>query len=118
MLAPYRPAGDLAAMRIETGAPWARIPPLFGADAMTLRTRTLIRPDSYRPDTAWGLALLAHECGHIRQWRELGVLQFVVRYALGLWTSRGHHDTHPMEAALVEEQGRIRQELTEQLGHG
>ncbi len=111
-LAPYRPLEDLRAMRVVTESPWARIPPLLGADATTLGHHVLIRPDRYRPDTAWGLALLAHECGHIRQWRELGVTGFVFAYARGLLTSRFRHDAHPMEAPLVAEQRRIEQELS------
>ena len=40
-------------------------------------------------------ALLAHEMGHVHQWREMGMWRFVGRYLLGLVT-HGYR-RHPME---------------------
>jgi hypothetical protein len=117
-LARFRPVTDLEAMRVHTESFWGRIPPLLGADATTFGSHVLIRPASYRPDTSWGLALLAHESGHIPQWRQFGVLGFLVRYGAGLVSSRFVHDAHPLEAELVAEQRRIRAELAAEMGDG
>lgn len=115
-LARFRPRGDLEAMRLHVGGLLGRVPPLFNASAMTFGTRVLIRARSYRLDTPWGLALIAHESGHIPQWREYGPLGFLLRYGRGLLTSRFDHDTHPMEAELVAEQRRIRAALEAERG--
>jgi hypothetical protein len=80
----------------------------LGASATTLGRWVFFKDGRYRPDTPGGLALIAHEAGHVRQWRELGALDFLLRYGRGLLTSRFRHDDHPMEAPLVEAQRRIR----------
>ena len=115
-LARFRPREDLVAMRLHVGGLLGRVPTLFGASAMTFGRHVLIRERSYRTDTAWGLALIAHESGHIPQWRQLGALRFVLDYGRGLIASRFDHDTHPMEALLVVEQRRIRATLEAERG--
>ena len=115
-LARFRPREDLEAMRLHIGGLLGRVPPLFGASAMTFGSHVLIRERSYRTDTPWGLALIAHESGHIPQWRELGALRFLVSYGLGMISSRFDHDTHPLEAELVQEQRRIRATLEAERG--
>ncbi len=99
---------NLREMLVVTGEPWRRIPPLFGAGAMTLGRRTIFKRGRYDVGSGRGLALIAHESMHIEQWRDLGVVRFVVRYARGLLSSRFRHDEHPMERAFVEEQRRLR----------
>lgn len=99
---------NLREMRVLTGEPWRRIPPLFGASAMTFGRRVIFKQDRYDPQSGAGLARIAHESMHIEQWRDLGVPRFVVRYARGLLSSRFRHDEHPMERDLVEEQRRLR----------
>ncbi len=99
---------NLREMLVVTGEPWRRLPPLFGASAMTFRRRVLFRRDRYDLQSGAGLARIAHESMHIEQWRDLGVPRFVVRYARGLLASRFRHDDHPMERALVAEQRRLR----------
>ncbi|MEX2230062.1 MAG: DUF4157 domain-containing protein [Dehalococcoidia bacterium] len=115
-LARFRPRVDLEAMRLHVGGTLGRIPPLFRASAMTFGRHVLIREQSYRTDVPWGLALIAHESGHIPQWRELGALRFLFNYARGLVASRFDHDTHPMEVELVAEQRRIRATLEAERG--
>lgn len=112
----FRPRSDLEAMRLHVGGLLGRVPPLFNASAMTFGRHVLIRARSYRTDTPWGLALIAHESGHIPQWREFGAIGFLLRYGRGLISSRFDHDTHPLEAALVLEQRRIRAALEAERG--
>ncbi len=49
------------------------VPP--GASAITLGRYVLIRPEAQR-----SARLRRHELVHVRQWRELGVVGFLVRY--------------------------------------
>ena len=107
-LSRFRPRADLEAMRVHPGGLLGRLPPLWRADATTFGRHVLLREKSYRTDTAWGLALIAHESGHIPQWRQYGPIGFLARYGIGLIRSRFVHDNHPLEAELVLEQRRIR----------
>jgi hypothetical protein len=106
-LAPYVPREDLQAMRVVTGVPGRWIPWALRAGATTLGRYVFFREGRFRPDTARGLALIAHEAGHVRQWRQLGVVRFLLRYGRGLVASRFQHARHPMEAPLNEAQARI-----------
>ncbi len=99
---------NLREMLVVTGNPWRRIPPLFRAGAMTFGRRTIFKQGRYDVGSGRGLALIAHESMHIEQWRDLGVVRFVVRYARGLLSSRFDHDEHPMEREFVAEQRRLR----------
>lgn len=58
-----------------------------GAAATTLGPFVLIRPDAVGSDR-----LRAHELVHVRQWRQLGVPGFLVRYLAGYlrWRLRGY----------------------------
>ncbi len=99
---------NLREMLVITGEPWRRLPPLFGASAMTFGRRVIFKRERYDLLSGAGLARIAHESMHIEQWRDLGVPRFVVRYARGLLSSRFDHDNHPMERAFVQEQRRLR----------
>ncbi|MBM3139903.1 MAG: DUF4157 domain-containing protein [Chloroflexi bacterium] len=95
-LARFVPRPELEAMRVHAGGVLGRVPLFFRAGAMTFGSRVLIRAASYRIDTAWGLALLAHESRHVRQWRDLGVADFLARYGRGLGASGLGHGRHPI----------------------
>ena len=58
-----------------------------GADAITLG-----RVVSVRRRASSSLRLLRHEAVHVRQWRELGMLRFLVRYVGSYlrWRVRGY----------------------------
>jgi hypothetical protein len=61
------------------------VPP--GADAITLGPLVSIRRDAAADEH-----LLRHEAVHVRQWRQLGVVAFLVRYvgAYLRWRVRGY----------------------------
>lgn len=58
-----------------------------GADAITLG-----RVVSVRAKAATSVRLLRHEAVHVRQWRDLGAIRFLVRYvgAYLRWRLRGY----------------------------
>ncbi|MET9023778.1 DUF4157 domain-containing protein [Actinopolymorpha sp. NPDC004070] len=58
---------DLSAVRIHTGAAADRYARLLGADAFTCGSHVFFRTGAYRPDTAAGFRLLAHEAAHVVQ---------------------------------------------------
>lgn len=98
-------------MRIVTGAPARWLPPLFRASAMTFRRHVLFRSGRYDPGSTSGLALIGHEAGHITQWRDLGVLGFLVAYGRGLLSARFTHARHPLERPLNQRQRIVRAAL-------
>ncbi|MDA0353188.1 MAG: DUF4157 domain-containing protein [Chloroflexi bacterium] len=105
------PEGELRAIRVVTRAPARWLPPIFHANAMTFGRYVLIRAGRYDPETTRGLALIAHEAGHVTQWRKLGVARFFVRYARGLIRARFAHARHPMEQPLNQRQREVRAAL-------
>lgn len=71
-----------------------------GVGGMTLGRWILLRRGHERDH-----GLLAHELVHVRQWRELGAVRFLVRYlgayARGRWRGLGHsaaYEAIPLEA--------------------
>jgi len=105
------PEDELRAMHVLTGMPWRLLPPLFGAWAMTFGRHVVFASGRYDLGSSGGLALVAHEAGHITQWRELGVARFALRYGQGLVRSRFKHGRHPMELPLIERQRAVRRAL-------
>jgi hypothetical protein len=65
------------------------LPRIAGHDAMTIGQRIFVRG----PRISAGL--LAHEYAHVRQYRELGMIRFLIRYYGGL--IRHGYKNHPME---------------------
>jgi len=110
-LAPYVDPQSLATFRARTVTPWAWLPRVLRAGAVTLGADVCFKRDAYDPLSPRGLALIAHECVHVRQYRELGATRFLVSYAWGMVTSRGSHDSHPMELEAEALQARLRVEL-------
>jgi hypothetical protein len=112
-LAPYVPKATLLRVRVVTGAPGAWLPWLLGFGATTIGHWVFFRPGRFRTDTAQGLALIAHEAGHVMQFAEMGLWQFFGTYlkenlAVGL-----RRDAHGMEVPLMELQRRVRDGLRE-----
>ncbi len=58
---------DLTAVTIHTGPGPDRLARALGADAFTYGSSIYFRDGTYRPDTARGLRLLAHEAAHVVQ---------------------------------------------------
>ena len=109
----YADAESLRTVRIRTTAPWSWLPRVLRVGAVTLGRDVCFRPDVFRLTDRRGLALVAHECIHVRQYRELGAPRFLARYLLGAVRTRFVHDLHPMELEPEAIQARARQELEE-----
>jgi Domain of unknown function (DUF4157) len=77
LLAPLFPGFDVARIRVYEGIPFYVLgKPIGYAD----RYRIYFAPGAYRVDTIEGVALLAHEITHCRQYRALGTWGFRARY--------------------------------------
>ena len=111
-LSPYVDRDVLQAFRGRTATPWWWLPRLLRAGAVTLGRDVCFKPGLLNETTPRGLALIAHECVHVRQYREMGAPRFLLRYAIGVVQSRGVHDHHPLELEAEALQARIRVELS------
>lgn len=77
LLSPFFPEVNLDKIRIWEGIPfYVRGNPIGYAD----REQIYFEPGAFRADTIEGLALLAHEIAHCRQYRALGPWRFRFRY--------------------------------------
>lgn len=110
-LLPYADGTSLASFRARTRAPWSWIPRVLGAGAVTLGSNVAFRAGLYDPTTPHGLALIAHECIHVRQYRQMGFLPFLIAYARGAVASRFVHNNHPLELEPEAVQARVYAEL-------
>jgi hypothetical protein len=79
--------------------------------ALALPGSILVRPDVVRGDPARLAALICHELVHVRQWRTMGVVRFLWRYAgsylLGRRRGLGHRESYrqidqEVEARAIE----------------
>jgi hypothetical protein len=111
-LLPYVDEDSLRSVRIRTGVPWTWLPRLLRTGAVTLGRDVSFRPGLYRVTDARGLALVAHECTHVRQYRELNAVRFLLRYLIGGFQTRFVHDRHPLELEPEAVQARVRRELS------
>lgn len=112
-LAPFVARESLERMRVVTGWPGRWYPVVLQTDATTLASHVFFRFERYRMDNARGLALIAHEAGHITQFRELGLLRFMAHYLRGQFQCAFRHDSHPMEIPMIELQRKVRAALIE-----
>ena len=112
-LAPHVARQDLERVRVVTGPPGSWLPVLLRTGATTVGHYVFMRAGRYRIDTSRGLALIAHESGHVTQYREMGVPRFLFRYLRGQFQCRFRHDLHPLEMPMVELQRRVRAALLE-----
>lgn len=110
-LRPYVDERSLRSMRARTTVPWTLVPRILRAGAVTLGDDVCFRPGRFRETDAQGLALIAHECCHVRQYRELGRPRFLLRYLVGAIQVRFEHDAHPLELEPEAIQARVRSEL-------
>ena len=77
LLAPFFPGFDLSRVRIHQGIPrYVIATPIGYAD----RNNIYLAPGYYRVDTAKGLALIAHEITHCRQYQQHGTWRFRAKY--------------------------------------
>lgn len=110
-LAPFVDAGALRALRVKTGVPWSWVPGIFRAGATTLGHRVLFRDGAYRTADPRGLALIAHEAVHVRQYREMGWVRFLLRYGVGAVRVGFRHNAHALEQEPLRVQAQVRREL-------
>ncbi|MEX2374121.1 MAG: DUF4157 domain-containing protein [Dehalococcoidia bacterium] len=110
-LRPYVDEQSLREARIRVTPPWSWVPRVLGATATTLGNDICFRPGRYHEHDAPGLALIAHECRHVRQYREMGAVSFLVRYILGAIRVRFRHAEHPLELEPLVIQAQARAEL-------
>ena len=101
-LSPFVPERDLRRMRVVTAPPLCWFPAALGMAAATFGPFVMFRRGSFDTTTPIGLALIAHEAHHIRQAREMGQMWFLVRYIIGQFQCRFHHDRHPLELPAIE----------------
>ena len=108
----YGDRQSLGGARIRTTIPWVWVPVILRASAVTLGTNVCLRagidPTSTHPEV---LALLAHECRHVRQYRELGTLTFLFRYLVGAVRARFVHDAHPLELEPIAIETQVLRDL-------
>jgi hypothetical protein len=109
-LAPYVDRRDLEAMRLTTSPALIWFPRLWGMSATTFWRFVAIRADRYDASPRC-LALIAHEALHIAQAREMHYPVFLLRYAIGQFQCRFHHDAHPLEVPAIALQARVRAAL-------
>ena len=85
---------------------------MLRSDATTLGRNICIRPAVLSEGTPRGLALIAHECCHVRQYRQFGLAGFLLRYGIGALKNRFVHDANPWEREPEAVQARVRLELS------
>jgi hypothetical protein len=88
-------------MRVVTGVPGRWLPAVLRMSAVTFSPMVCFANGKFQAGTPRGLALIAHEAFHIRQGRELGRLQFYMRYFRGQLRSGFRHARHPMEIPAI-----------------
>lgn len=113
LLSPWIPRRDLEAMHIVLAWPFRWLPSAIGMTAVTFAPFVIFRAGGYRPTTAAGLALIAHEARHIGQVREMGRLRFYTHYLSGQLRCRFRHNRHPLEIPCIQLQRTIRAALRE-----
>ena len=85
LLARFFPGFDLRRVRIIEGIPrYVIATPIGYAD----RNNIYLASEYYRVDTAEGLALIAHEITHCRQYQQLGAWRFRAKYLAAYFKNR------------------------------
>jgi len=111
LLAPFFPGFDLSRVRIHQGIPrYVMANPVGYAD----RNRIYLAPGFYRVDTAEGLALIAHELAHCRQYQRYGAWRFRAKYLADYFNnlrSGMPHDRAYMEIPFEVEARKIEQNV-------
>ena len=95
LLAPFFPGFDLSRVRIFEGIPRYVIGinkggPIGYAD----HNKIYLAPGYYRVETAEGLALIAHEITHCRQYKQHGAWRFRAKYLAAYLNNRRHGLPH------------------------
>jgi Domain of unknown function (DUF4157) len=85
LLAPFFPGFDLAEVCIFEGIPWYV---LSRPEGYADRNNIYLLPGLYQVGSIDGLALLAHEIEHCRQYRKHGTWHFRARYLTAYFRNR------------------------------
>jgi Domain of unknown function (DUF4157) len=85
LLAPFFPGFDLAELCIFEGIPWYV---LSRPEGYADRNNIYLLPGLYQVGSIDGLALLAHEIEHCRQYRMHGTWNFRARYLVAYFKNR------------------------------
>jgi Domain of unknown function (DUF4157) len=85
LLAPFFPGFDLGEICIFEGIPWYV---LSRPEGYADRNNIYLLPGLYQVGSIDGLALLAHEIEHCRQYRKHGTWHFRVRYLAAYFKNR------------------------------
>jgi hypothetical protein len=89
LLAPFFPGFDLSQIRIYEGIPrYVLIGSAIEPVGYTDCNRIYLTPGAYRVDSIEGLALLAHEITHCRQYKQHGTWRFRAKYLLAYFKNR------------------------------
>ena len=89
LLAPFFPGYDLRRVRIHEGIPrYITAVSAIEPVGYTNQNRIYLASGAYRVDTLEGLALLAHEIAHCRQYHEHGVWRFRFQYLAAYFKNR------------------------------
>jgi hypothetical protein len=117
LLAPFFPGFDLSRVRIYEGIPrYVIANPVGYAD----RNRVYLAPGFYRVDTAEGLALVAHEITHCRQYQQHGAWRFRAKYLAAYCHNRRRgmsHDRAYLEIPFEVEARKIERNVHAALSH-
>ena len=110
-LAPFVARDSLERMRVLRTPPASWLPAFLGMSATTFAPFVAFRQGRFDAATARGLALIAHEAGHITQAREMGLPLFLIRYAIANVKCGFRHDQHPLEVPMIALQVQVRAAL-------
>lgn len=89
LLAPFFPGFDLGRVRLHRGIPrYVLVAGAIKPIGYTDRYQIYLAPEAYRIDSAEGLALLAHEITHCRQYKEHGTWRFRAKYIAAYFQNR------------------------------
>lgn len=72
--------GEIDSVRVQVAPGWMRRAWIGDVGAMTLGSRIYVDPAALRWERSRLGALLVHELVHVRQWRHLGAVRFLLRY--------------------------------------
>ncbi|GBD10348.1 hypothetical protein HRbin22_02620 [Candidatus Thermoflexus japonica] len=100
---------------LHVGTPLARLilrlmpDPIPGVDpaAVTLGRHIFMDPAYWPPDRLPGFLLLVHELVHTRQWREKGIVGFLLAYLKDYWTHPQRYGGVRLEHEAVQIAARV-----------
>ena len=117
LLAPFFVGFDLRRIRIFEGIPrYVLATPIGYAD----RNNIYLAPGYYRVDTAAGLALIAHEITHCRQYQQLGAWRFRAKYLAAYFKNRRsgmRHDQAYLQISFEIEAREVERKVCEAIQH-